>query len=139
MPFTTTTTTTRPFMLLPGDPAPFFEAASSVNPRFKFDTAAGRYVVISFFGSSQIPSSEQFLTEIVNRGDRFDVTNAVFFGVTNDPDDVARIKHQHPGRIYFYDLDLAISRKFGVVAESDATAGDDATVTVTRQTFVLDH
>ena len=126
-------------MLLPGDPAPFFQAASTINPRFRFDTAAGRYVVISFFGSSQVPSSEQFLTEIVNRGDRFDVTNAVFFGVTNDPDDVARIKHQHPGRIYFYDLDLAISRKFGVVAESDATAGDDATVTVTRQTFVLDH
>ncbi|MDQ3624412.1 MAG: 2OG-Fe(II) oxygenase [Verrucomicrobiota bacterium] len=136
-------------MLLPGDLAPFFHAASSVNPRFNFDTVAGRYVVISFFGSSQIPSSEQFLTEIVKRGDRFDVTNAIFFGVTNDPEDVERIKHQHPGRIYFYDLDLAVSKKFGVAKEFAASApqesertppaADDTAVAVARRTFVLDQ
>jgi peroxiredoxin len=72
-------------MLRPGDPAPFFQVASSVNPRFNFDTVAGRYIVLSFFGSSQIPSSEAFLTEIVKRGDRFDVSRAIFFGVSNDP------------------------------------------------------
>lgn len=125
-------------MLLPGDLAPFFHAASSVNPRFSFDTVAGRHVVISFFGSSQIPSSEEFLSEIVKRGDRFDVTNAIFFGVSSDPQDVERIQHQHPGRIYFHDLDLAIARKFGVVKESpDAQASEP--VTLSRQTFVLDQ
>src|SRR5215217_7627375 len=109
-------------MLMPGDFAPFFHVASSVNPTFNFDTVAGRYVVLSFFGSSQIPASERFLTEIVKRGDRFDVTNAIFFGVTNDPADVDGIKQQHPGRIYFYDLDLAVSKRYGVATEARAPA-----------------
>src|SRR5215208_4073648 len=133
-------------MLMPGDFAPFFHVASSVNPTFNFDTVAGRYVVLSFFGSSQIPASERFLTEIVKRGDRFDVTNAIFFGVTSDPEDVDRIKQQHPGRIYFYDLDLAVSKRYGVVQESAATreGSEDAlaegaeggsTLTLSRQTF----
>ena len=89
-----------------------------MNANFSFDTVAGRYIVISFFGSSQIPSSQQFLTQIVNRGDRFDVSNVVFFGVTNDPEDVEGIQHQDPGRIYFYDLDLAVSKMFGIVPET---------------------
>lgn len=124
-----------PTTLLPGDPAPAFQCHSSVNPRFNFDTAAGRYVIISFFGSSQIPSSEEFLHEIVNRGDRFDVTNTIFFGVSVDPEDVERIRHRHPGRIYFHDLDLAVSRKFGVVDDSR----DPERPTLVRQTFVLDQ
>ena len=133
-------------MLLPGDSAPFFRAASTVNPNFHFDTVAGRYVVISFFGSSRIPSSEAFLNEIVARGERFDVTNAMFFGVTSDPADAERIRHQHNGRIYFFDLDLEVSRLFGVVEESSAAThapgeGTDngAQLTLSRKTFVLDH
>ncbi len=41
--------------LLPGDPAPWFGAPSNVNPQFDFSTAAGRYVVLSFFGSRAHP------------------------------------------------------------------------------------
>src|SRR5690242_17340056 len=98
--------------LSPGDPAPTFECASSVNPRFTFDTAAGRYVVLSFFGSSQIPSSAKFLSEIAKHNERFDVTRAIFFGVTNDPGDAQRIEQTDPGRILFYDLDLSIANQF---------------------------
>src|SRR5215213_3767599 len=105
-------------MLLPGDPAPSFRCASSVNPAFNFDTVAGRYVVISFLGSSQIPSSAQFLAEIVRDGHRFDVTNAIFFGVTSDRGDVARLRHEDPGRIFFYDLDGSVSRQFGVIEQN---------------------
>ena len=127
-------------MLLAGDLAPFFSVASSVNPDFNFDTAAGRYVVITFFGSSHIPSSEQFLAEIVKHGDRFDVTNAIFFGVTNDPADVERLKQGHPGRIYFYDLDLSVAKKFGTVRQpSDAERAPGADVVLSRRTFVLDQ
>jgi peroxiredoxin len=135
-------------MLTIGDPAPHFKAASSVNAQFNFDTVAGRYVVISFFGSSRHPVSERFLTEIVNRGERFDVTSAIFFGVTTDPEDVERIKHQDPGRIYFYDLDLAVSRLYGVVGDaaasprSDEGAGSTAVAAApaiySARTFVLD-
>src|SRR5215211_4127274 len=123
-------------MLLPGDIAPFFRAASSVNPSFNFDTSAGRYVVISFFGSSQIPSSEAFLSEIVKRGERFDVTNLIFYGVSNDREDVERIKHRDPGRIYFYDHDFAVSKKWGLLSEPSDPSQES---TLMRQTFVLDQ
>lgn len=124
--------------LLPGDFAPHFKVASSVNPRFNFDTVAGRYVVISFFGSTRVPAAERFLTEIVSRGARFDVTNAIFFGVTTDPQDVDHIVQQDPGRIYFYDLDLAVSRLYGLVADAPGSA-PAGTATYTPKTFVLDQ
>ena len=122
-------------MLLPGDPAPYFKARSTVNPQFNFDTVAGRYIVLSFFGSSRLPASEALLNAIVERGERFDVTNVIFFGVTSDPEDLERIRHQDNGRIYFFDLDLNISRLYGVVGEP---AGDDAARTLTPTTFILD-
>jgi hypothetical protein len=34
-----------------GEPAPWFECRSPVNPRFHFDTIAGRFIVLCFFGS----------------------------------------------------------------------------------------
>src|SRR5829696_6648746 len=129
-------------MLFPGDVAPYFQARSTVNPRFTFDTAAGRYIVLSFFGSSQIPSSQQFLNEIVARGDRFDVSNVIFFGVTNDPQDVGRISHQDNGRVYFFDQDLSISRLYGLVSApgpGEAPAGAADAVAFSRKTFVLDQ
>lgn len=124
-------------MLLPGDPAPTFRCTSSVNPQFHFDTAAGRYIVLSFFGSLQYGPAERFLTEIVKRGDRFDIANAMFFGVTTDPEDVQRIQHQDPRRIYFYDLDGAVSRLYGVI---EPRAGGPAEAGVYRAcTFILDQ
>lgn len=38
--------------LAPGNPAPWFHAASTSNPRYAFDTAAGRYILMCFFGSA---------------------------------------------------------------------------------------
>ena len=126
-------------MLLAGDLAPFFQVASSVNRNFCFDTVAGRYIVISFFGSSQIPSSRHFLDEIVKHADRFDVTNAVFFGVSNDPQDMHGIDAHDPGRIYFYDLDLAVSKKFELVSEAAAWGAENPDPSaVSRTTLVLD-
>jgi peroxiredoxin len=121
--------------LLPGDFAPHFKCASSVNPHFNFDTVAGRYVVISFFASARTRAAETVLNEIAAHGERFDVTNAVFFGVTIDPDDAGRIVHQDPGRIYFYDLDLAVSRLYGVVGDP----APDGRAAYATKTFVLDH
>ena len=37
---------------LPGDPVPDFAVRSSNSERFHFNTAAGRYIVLSFFGSA---------------------------------------------------------------------------------------
>ena len=111
-------------MLVPGDPAPHFKAASSVNRNFNFDTVAGRYVVLSFFGSSRHPVSERVLAEIKGREERFDVTNAIFFGVSTDPNDSQRIAQETPGIMYFWDLDQAVSRAYGVVQDAPAPTGD---------------
>ena len=39
-----------------GDPAPWFHQRSPTNPNYAFDTAAGRYIVLCFFGSAAIRS-----------------------------------------------------------------------------------
>jgi predicted 2-oxoglutarate/Fe(II)-dependent dioxygenase YbiX/peroxiredoxin len=130
-------------MLLPGDLVPYFQAQSTVNPRFSFDTVAGRYVVLSFFGSSRLPASAAFLRAIGERGRRFDVSNVIFFGVSNDPDDVQRFCHEDNGRIYFFDLDLSVSKLYGVIADGadadDDAAARQATLTLTPTTFILDQ
>lgn len=139
-------------MLLPGDWAPHFRVASNVNPQFNFDTVAGRYIVLSFFGNSRVPMARKMLDEIDRRaGNRFDVTNAVFFGVTTDPDDVSRLAGNSPGRIWFYDTDLAVSRKYGlaeeIVDDGIADAFEPSSVASPRRvrhtyavkTFVLDQ
>ena len=131
-------------MLLPGDTVPHFRAASSVNAQFNFDTVGGRYVVITFLGSTKLKQSASFLDQIVANGQRFDVTNAIFFGVTSDADDVHTLTHQHPGRIYLYDLDLAVSRAFGVVDHAAATETNNETpsvrnVTYQPRTYILDQ
>src|SRR3954471_1393341 len=35
-----------------GDPAPWFHAVSTVNPRFAFSSVAGRYTLLAFVGPS---------------------------------------------------------------------------------------
>ncbi|WP_230530396.1 hypothetical protein [Microvirga roseola] len=34
-----------------GDPAPWFHQNSTSNPNFAFDTVAGRYIVLCFYGT----------------------------------------------------------------------------------------
>jgi hypothetical protein len=34
-----------------GDPVPWFKQNSTSNPHYSFDTAAGRYVVLCFYGT----------------------------------------------------------------------------------------
>src|SRR5437899_1883998 len=107
-----------PTMLIPGDPAPHFKVASSINPNYSFDVAAGRYIVLSFLGSSQLPYSAGLLAEVARRRERFDVLHALFFGVTIDPQDRSRLKQEQPGIVYFWDFDQAVSRLYGVLSET---------------------
>ena len=37
-------------MLQVGDPVPWFKQNSTNNPNFSFDTVAGRYIVLCFYG-----------------------------------------------------------------------------------------
>jgi peroxiredoxin len=110
-------------MLLPGDPAPDFRVPSSVNPDFHFDTSAGRYIVLSFFATSTLPYSAKLLEEVERRRDRFNVSNAVFFGVSIDPQDPGRLRQRWPGVVYFWDQDRRVSELYGLLRPSNPAPG----------------
>ncbi|MDB5354894.1 MAG: alkyl hydroperoxide reductase/Thiol specific antioxidant/Mal allergen [Phycisphaerales bacterium] len=105
-------------MLTPGDPAPWFVARSTVHPQASFATLAGRYVVLTFFGSSSFAPSRNVLDLFEKNHARFDMFNAYFCGVGVDPDDerLGRVRQQWPGMIYFWDFDAAISLAYGATS-----------------------
>lgn len=103
-----------------GEAAPWFHAAAlSGSSRYAFDTAAGRPVLMLFFGSAAHPASAAALARVQERRALFDDANAAFFGVTVDPVDSAkaRIVQQLPGVRFFLDHDRAVSRAFGAENE----------------------
>jgi peroxiredoxin len=111
-------------MFTPGDPVPWFVARSTVNPEFHFDTVAGRYIVLCFFGSAADPAARRLLDAVQQNEGRFDGAHAAFFGVSTDPEDesLGRIRQEHPGLVYFWDFDRSISRLYGA-APADGTDG----------------
>jgi peroxiredoxin/predicted 2-oxoglutarate/Fe(II)-dependent dioxygenase YbiX len=121
--------------LIPGEPAPWFTARSTANERFHFDTTAGRYVVMMFFGSAGVASSAFALAQFMQQRERFDDLNACFFGVSVDPDDEkrGRVQQSLPGIRFFWDFDLAMSQLYRAVI--DPSAGSS----YRRFTLVLDE
>ena len=111
--------------LAAGDPAPWFHQRTSANPRFSFDTAAGRYLVLCFFATAGTPNTRATLDAVFTRGDLFNDRKASFFGVSVDPTDEAekRVADRPPGFRFFWDFDGRVSRAYGALAtEADATA-----------------
>jgi peroxiredoxin len=128
---------TRPPQL--GEPAPWFDVCSPVNPRFSFDTLAGRRVLLCFFGSAGDPLSRDILDEMLRHRDRFNGRDATFVGVSVDPADEAtgRIAEELPGFHVFWDFDRSVSRLFGLAAEG---AGSGSPLDgYHRATFLLDE
>jgi len=121
---------TRQNLLTVGEPAPWFAARSAVNPKFHFETIAGRYVVLCFFGSAADPAAEA-LDGFVRLRAAFDDANASFFGVSNDPGDErdARVRNLVPGMRFFWDFDREVARLYGAVAPDE---------TLRPHTLVLD-
>ncbi|MBF2080432.1 MAG: redoxin domain-containing protein [Synechococcales cyanobacterium T60_A2020_003] len=76
-------------MLEVGDPAPWFTLPSDSNPNYHFDTVAGHYVVMFFFGSSQHPASQAALNQFLAHSEFFRDRQIPFFGVSIDPTDEA--------------------------------------------------
>jgi peroxiredoxin/predicted 2-oxoglutarate/Fe(II)-dependent dioxygenase YbiX len=122
---------------MPGDPVPGFIARSPQNPRYSFDSAAGRWLVLCFLGSAADPAAQTALKAVASRPDLFDDSFACFFGVSNDPGDEhqGRIANRVPGYRFFWDFDLAVARRFRVVAE-DAVPGEG--LTMARVWLVID-
>ena len=102
--------------LLPGDPAPWFVQKSSLNPRYRFDTAGGRVLVRCVLGSAVEEHALAALKAVGERGDLFDDTRACFFGVSMDPaDEAGRLQARMPGYRHFWDMDGTIGKLYGAL------------------------
>ena len=105
-------------LLLPGDQAPWFHAAAlEGNPRYAFDTAAGRPILMLFAGRAAHPVAADALRVLAAHRHLFDDARACFFGVTTDTMDVKNkvIAPHLPGVRWFLDFDGAVSRKYGAL------------------------
>lgn len=116
--------------LAPGDPAPGFIQRTPQNPRYNFDSAAGRYLVLCFFGSGGDVQARAALDAVAARSDLFDDRHASLFGISNDPADeqTGRIANQVPGYRFFWDFDLGVTRRYGVVAPDVQTGASPLTL-----------
>lgn len=105
-------------VLTTGDPAPWFTARARSNPTYHIDTAAGLYLVLSFYGSAGQPYAQALLKEVTGVWrDYFDDTKCSFFGVSTDPADETqdRLPHLLPGIRHFHDHDFKVSEKYGAI------------------------
>lgn len=112
--------------LAPGDPAPWFHQRSPGNPRYAFDTVAGRYAVLCFYASAEDAIGAAALRGVFARRQIFDDVKAAFFGVSIDPaDESARgITDSYPGLRFFWDFDGAIGRLYGTLPIEDVAGSD---------------
>lgn len=103
-------------MLRPGDPAPWFECRTEVNPRFTFDSAAGRYLVLSFLGRADDDSAQQTLAAFSQHEAVFDGEHAALFHFCSDPSSVAYAPQlqKSPATIAFWDFDARIAQLYDV-------------------------
>jgi len=124
--------------LLPGDPAPWFQARSTSRPDFAFDTSAGRYLVLCFFASAADARGRAALSAALARKHVFDDVFASFFGVTLDPTDQTekRVAGSLPGYRFFWGFDGAVSRLYGAIPHD--AAPDRGRVPLRRIWVVLD-
>lgn len=109
-------------LLDPGEPAPWFHAkALDGNPRYTFDIAAGRWMVLLFLGSGAQAVGQQALDVVRANRDLFDDIHACFFGITMDPADAGegRIAQELPGIRWFLDYDRAVSTAYGAAAAGE--------------------
>lgn len=101
--------------LLPGDPAPWFIAASDVNPNFPFGSLAGRHVVMMFLGSLTEGPGVAIGEALMAAPGPFDGRHAALVIVTADPRDEARkVPPGSPATRLFFDRGGSISNAFGM-------------------------
>jgi len=124
--------------LAPGDPAPWFQQRSASNPRYAFDTAAGRTIVLCFFASAAEPEGRGALDAVFANRQHFDDARACFFGVSLDPADEreGRVRDAMPGLRFFWDFDDTISRLYGAIPRE--ARPDEGQIAIRRFWVVLD-
>jgi len=123
-------------VLAVGDPAPWFNQRTTTSSAYHFDTTAGRYIVLCFYGSASDAGGQQMLRIIKDERALFNDDKICFFGVGIDPADEAagRMNEQIPGIRFLRDYDGNVSRLYGA-APVDAT---DGAIKIRRFWAVLD-
>jgi peroxiredoxin len=127
------------FNLLAGDPAPWFKQRSFANPRYSLHAAAGRYLVLCFFGSAAEPLARAAVDMALKRRDIFNDSHCSFFGISLDPQDEneKRVADSYPGYRFLWDFDAQVSRLYGA-APHNADAANPQQDGIRRLWFVLD-
>ena len=113
------------FALMPGDPLPRMCPPTQSRPLFAVDSAAGRYLVLCFYGSMTDPRGRAAVEAAQRRRDLFDGHRAWFFGVSLDPGDAAeaRVKDAEPGLTFLWDFDGWVSASCGALTKAGGADG----------------
>jgi predicted 2-oxoglutarate/Fe(II)-dependent dioxygenase YbiX len=94
--------------LLYGDPAPTFAAEGLTNPRYVFDTAAGRYLLLAFVKAG--PAVEAAVAAIERRRTAFNDVHASAFVVVTGEDKGRKSREDRlPGLRFLFDPDGAVA------------------------------
>jgi predicted 2-oxoglutarate/Fe(II)-dependent dioxygenase YbiX/peroxiredoxin len=119
--------------LFPGDLAPWFRArctrpgAGQASP-YSFDMAAGRHVVLCFYGSAATPEGMQALTWMQAQRAVFEAAHIAGFAVSLDPEDEVsgRALAAAPSLRHIWDHDLSVSRQYGVASKPGGSDAEGA-------------
>jgi predicted 2-oxoglutarate/Fe(II)-dependent dioxygenase YbiX len=110
----------------PGDPAPWFTAATPANPQFHFSTCVGRYMLLGFLPGPSPARDAAFSAFQAHRA-LFNDKKLAAFMVLRDAGSIAKARDQPPGLRWFLDADGAVSRLYGALGDPQGGAvGDDA-------------
>jgi predicted 2-oxoglutarate/Fe(II)-dependent dioxygenase YbiX/peroxiredoxin len=115
-----------------GEPAPWFIADSSIQPKFNFDSLAGRIVVLCFVPTCSDQQTSSLLSWVQANPSRFSPDRCVFFVVTADREDQDR-SGALDGVNFFWDFDRQLFALYGLCDTSDNYGRPHQTV------FVLDQ
>ena len=100
-------------LLETGDPAPLFRLPLADGSRFIFDSAAGRYILLSFFGAAASDTGRHALRVINENRRLFDDERLIAFGVSIVPGDAPALAKPPSGIRHFIDSDLTASIAYG--------------------------
>jgi predicted 2-oxoglutarate/Fe(II)-dependent dioxygenase YbiX/peroxiredoxin len=102
-------------LLSPGVPAPWFRQRCTSNEDYSFDTVAGRYILLCFFGSMSQPPARARMAAALSLRELFDDQRLALFGISVDRTDEAqaRVRESMPGIRHFWDFDGSVSRLYG--------------------------
>ena len=108
--------------LFVGDPAPWFsQRCIGQDGLFSFDTSAGRFIALCFYGAASEPEARRALAMATAHQGLFDGTHRRLFGVSGDPADEADpALAPRPTVRHFADADGTVARAFGMAPRQGA-------------------